>query len=1350
VLIALALAWANAAYAAPGTNYSVRFGGSNGDYPTAITANENGTYITGYTYSTNFPGAPPRTSAITNDADVFVTKLNAAGDIVWSVVMGGSSFESPADIATDRAGNVYVAGRTTSTNFPTLNPFQASASTNGSAFVFKLDPTGSLVYSTYLTTNFAATAITVNTNTHEAIVTGTTSYIGTGDVFVARLGAFGTNLTLSASLGGSGFESPSAVALDGLNNIYVAGWTSSPDFPVTTNAYRETSAFGGPFLTKFDHASGSPTYSALLGSSALSVRALAVDVGGAAYVAGTERQTEGIRLAPRTPGAPPPPPTVTWNSNAAFLVRVAPSGSQLDYLRKYDTSSSDSLDALMLDSTGVLHLAGNVGQHLFSAKIADPANAPAVGFSSFTAFTDCGMAALHLFAFDPSGNLHHVPASGPSAGSQRGIPPPPSVYESGRSADVVANSYAIPLLSLKPRPVVSLSLLNSYGDRFSSNEIIYVRVDGGDLRSELAAISIHSGTNIIATFDGVPSLLALTNLPPGTYSLAATARNTLGGQGTSCPLTFTVAPAPRNDSFYRSTHINGTSYVTNATNEGASAERGEPAVSSIYDATPRRTVWWCWEAPVSGPFAIEVISQEISPRVGIYVGPNLSELDEVASFGPRANVVSAFKATVGTHYFFVVDSVYSGDFVFRLRPATPPVNDDYTNSIALTGRNFTVNGSNVEATREPTLAIDSADFPGSVWWRWTAPDAGQFVASVASQTFSPLISVHKIGTTGSMPGYAQSVISFSAAAGEQFDFRVAADYGEMGNFTLSLSNALVVPPPPNDNFASAALIAAFPDSESGTTRGATREPDEPGSANASVWYRWIAQSNITVAVEITPNSGAQVRAFSGTALSNLVPVGAEPGSSIAVFHAVGGREYYFPVADYYGATDFTLTVRAAQSPTNDNFADAIVLNGFPVTVAGSNREASLELHEPSHFEESVWYRWVAPSNGHYILSIETTSYRSFLVTPYTGSSIATLTPATPATPAPDLNFSTRLPGTAGTEYYLAVSGYAGSGDLFSLRIRPVVPPVNDNFADRIPLSGTTTEGSTIDASAESGEPLEDSFADKTVWWSWTAPESRKVSVWLSNASEFLRCRVFNGTSLSTLSLVGSGPGSSELILDAQAGQTYAIQVSGRRPATFVLNVAPLLPPPNDHFRNAFTLTGSSPSATGVAWGATREPGEFSPSFIYGGSLWWNWTAPAGGRVTLDCDHAVIVYTGASVSSLTNVSDPNRFFGGATFIARAGVTYRIAVYATSIRPFQLLLVAPAPPPIPQLEALRRLSNGGFEFEFNAIYSQTNVVEASSDLLNWLPISTNFFDCGILTIADPSGSGLPHRFYRLRAE
>jgi len=1341
------------------TNYSVRFGGSNGDFATAITADQYGTYITGYTYSTNFPAAPPRIFANTNDADIFVTKLNAAGDVLWSVVIGGSNFDSALGVASDPEGNVYVAGRTASTNFPTLNAFRATApSTNVNAFVLKLDPAGVLIYSTYLGDAYAAVnAITVATNTREAVVVGATGEIFTNDFFVARLGRFGTNLTLSKFLGGSNYESPSDVAVDHLGNIYVAGSTGSPDFPVTTNAYGSgLSPYGGTFVTKLDGTNGTFVYSALLGSNSFTPRALAVDTAGAVYVAGGYYGQSGGQAISITPGAPPPPPTVSWNSNAAILVRLAPSGSQLDYVRRYDTSDDDSIAALALDNAGVLHLAGNFGESLFSAEIAAPANAPATGFSLFVPFNICDQRSTHLFAFDPTRNLHVVAALFPLASPRPpGVPLPPSV-QSWRETDILANSYSIPPLSgLKHKPVVGLSLLNAYGDRFGSNEVIYVEVDGGDLRGDLTTISVRSGTNILATLDGAPRLLALTNLPPGAYNLTAIAVNAAGVSGTSCPLSFTVLPAPRNDSFYRSTHIEGTSYVTNATNEGASSEPTEPGANSrYYYPTPLRSVWWCWTAPMSGAFAIEVTSEEISPQVGVYVGSNPSQLETIASANGSAKVVSVFKATAGTHYFFSVNSPYSGDFVFRLRPATPPSNDDHTNRIALTGTDFTISASNIDATREPALGIDSGESSASVWWRWTAPATGRYLAAVASQAFSPVLAILETNAHGWARGYDSARVTFSADAGEQLDLRVAAYGGAMGNFTLSISNLTFVAPP-NDHFSAAVLMPGFPATESGTTLGATTEPYEPGSTVASVWYRWTAPSNVTAAVEIAPAWGGELRVYSGTALSNLVLVAGDVATSIVAFLAEAGRDYYFSVDDYYGNPgDFTVTVRPARSPANDHFASAIVLNGLPVTVDGSNREASLEPGEPSHFEESVWYRWVAPSNGRYVISIEggyPYPYWSFLVTPYTGTSLSNLTRATPATPAPEANFTTQFFGSAGMEYYLAVSGYAGSGYSFRLRIRPALPPPNDNFADRTAVSGLIvgTNGSVIDASVESAEPLEDPYADKTVWYSWTAPDSRKVVVWLSNMSQFLQCKVFKGTTLATLTPVGPEYSSSELTMDSIAGETYAIQVASRGPATFTLNTAPVVQPPNDHFTNAFTLTGISASTTGVGLGATLEPGEPAYNYSSQGSVWWNWTAPADGRVSVFSQGSIAVYSGTSVSALTNVDESDfRPRNTATFIARAGVTYHIAVYRASVGSFQLVVTAPAPPPSPELASMRRLANESFEFQFDTLAGQTNVIDASIDLINWVPIATNFLDCGVLNVLDPAAVGFPHRFYRVR--
>jgi hypothetical protein len=1335
---------------AQSTNYSRRFGGSDGDFPTAVTSDTFGTYITGYTYSTNFPGAPPRVGAAPNDADVFVTKLNDAGEIVWSVVIGGTGLDSPAAIAPDSVGNVYIAGRTTSTNFPTTSALQSSPSGNGDAFVFKLNLVGDVQYSTYLGgSGFdAATAIAVNTNTFEAIVVGATAgnLNINSDVFITRLGPNGTNVTLSTFLRGSDFDSPSAVVLDQFNDIYVAGSTRSLDFPATPNAYRTEMSFsnvGEAFVTKLNRNTGAIVYSTFLARPTAAPLALVVDSGEAAYIAGAEQfSVFGSPGAPTAPGAPRPPPSVAWNSNAAFLVRLAPSGSQLQYAQKYDTSGQDSIRALGLDFGLPLRPAGALGEHLFTGVAGD----------TIRPFAACGDESVHLFAFSGD-RIYHLAGFGPTSARPPGVPVSSAFFQDRREADILVNAYSTPP-GPGGDPVAGLSLLNTYEDRFSSNEVIYVRVDGGEVDSQLASITVLSGTNAIATYDRVPQLLALTNLPSGLYNLTAVALNTAGARGTSCPLSFTVSPAPVNDSFYRAAHIEGTSYVTNATTAGASAEATEPATSSFYFGTPRRSVWWCWTAPASGPFAVEASSDEISPEVAVFTGPNLSQLERIAGSGPGSNVVSVFKATAGTHYFFSVDSAYSGDFVFRLRPAQPPPNDDHTNRIAIMGANVTVTGDNIDATREPALSFDAAESPASVWWRWTAPATGQYLALVTSSTFSPALDVQSVTNPGfGLPGVGQLRVSFSATAGEEFDFRIAGMNGSMGHFTLSISNIVS---PANDNFAAATPITSLPASVPGTTLGATIEPNEPGDATASVWYRWTATSNVVLTAEINPPYVAAIQVFSGTALSNLVVVGGEFGSRTVSFRAESGKQYFIRLDDYSGGTSgFTLTLRAGRSPSNDDFANAIMLSGFPLSIIGSNSEASLEPGEPSHFEESVWYRWVAPSNGHYVLAIEGAN-QSFLVTPYTGTALSNLARATIASPAPEQNFTTRFFGNAGTEYYLAVSGYEGSGDLFRLKIRSAAPPANDNFANRATLTSFHTISSTVDASIESGEPLDDSFADGSVWWSWTAPESRRMIVWLTNMSESLQFQVFTGTTLSGLSLVGSAFGSSGLVVDAQAGQTYAIQVAGRGQGTFTLNLAAILQPPNDHFTNAFTLTGINASATGIGLGATREPGEPSYHFNNDGSVWWNWTAPASGRVSVFfsgtfLQQPLIVYAGNSVNSLTNVSDPLSFRRTpATFLARAGETYRIAVYSPSVQPFQISLVAPAPPPNPQLESMRRLANGSFEFQFDAITGQTNVIDASTDLLNWTPISTNSLDCGVLTVLDPSAGSFPHRFYRLRAQ
>ncbi len=212
--------------------YSTYLGGSGDDHGQAIAVDPSGNvYVTGYTFSTNFPTANPLQGAYGGGTyDAFVAKLNSAGSaLVYSTYLGGSGYDLGLGIAADASGNAYVIGDTSSTNFPTVNPLQAGYGGGSDAFVAKVNATGSaLVYSTYLggSGGDQGQGIAVDSSGN-ASVTGTTQSTdfptanplqaklsGIGDAFVAKLNASGLALAYSTYLGGSDFDQGHDIAVN--------------------------------------------------------------------------------------------------------------------------------------------------------------------------------------------------------------------------------------------------------------------------------------------------------------------------------------------------------------------------------------------------------------------------------------------------------------------------------------------------------------------------------------------------------------------------------------------------------------------------------------------------------------------------------------------------------------------------------------------------------------------------------------------------------------------------------------------------------------------------------------------------------------------------------------------------------------------------------------------------------------------------------------------------------------------------------------------------------------------------------------------------------------------------------
>jgi len=122
-----------------GLYYSTYLGGTSSDGANGIAVDASGNaYITGITDSPNFPSAAALRS-LAGSSDAFVTKLNAAGTtLTYSTFLGGSSSDSGEAIAVDTHGNAYVTGKTSSTDFPTVNPLQSSFSGVQDAFVARI------------------------------------------------------------------------------------------------------------------------------------------------------------------------------------------------------------------------------------------------------------------------------------------------------------------------------------------------------------------------------------------------------------------------------------------------------------------------------------------------------------------------------------------------------------------------------------------------------------------------------------------------------------------------------------------------------------------------------------------------------------------------------------------------------------------------------------------------------------------------------------------------------------------------------------------------------------------------------------------------------------------------------------------------------------------------------------------------------------------------------------------------------------------------------------------------------------------------------------------------------------
>jgi hypothetical protein len=350
-----------------GKVYSTYLGGGGPDEGKGIAVDTQGNvYVTGNAGSFDFPMQGAIQDKWGGSGDAFLTKLNRTGSaLVYSTYLGGNAIDYATAIALDPTGNAYIVGVTFSTNFPTVNPFQATKGAQQDAFVAKINPGGTAwVYATYLGGNAVDEGYAIAADaTGNAYVTGYTgssnfplqspirsSTRSSVDAFVTKLNPAGSALVYSTYLGGSSTDYGTAIAVDSSGSAYVTGIVGSTDFPLANAMQLKLAGGDDVFVSKFDPSGSALVYSTYLGGGSVDdAYALAIDQDGNAWVTGRTNSSDFPLTKP------------LQNTRFAFdmfVTELNAAGSARLFSTFLGGTGSESGRGIAVDSLGNVHIAG--------------------------------------------------------------------------------------------------------------------------------------------------------------------------------------------------------------------------------------------------------------------------------------------------------------------------------------------------------------------------------------------------------------------------------------------------------------------------------------------------------------------------------------------------------------------------------------------------------------------------------------------------------------------------------------------------------------------------------------------------------------------------------------------------------------------------------------------------------------------------------------------------------------------------------------------------------------------------------------------------------------------------------
>lgn len=294
-------------------------------------------------------------------ADAYVGKLDAAGNIIFGTNLGGPTEDHSTALAVDASGNVFVTG-STGGSFPTTANAAVRSSTTAKVFAAKLSPDGTrLLYSTYLPDTVATASALALDYEGNAYIAGTTS---TGHALALKLSADGSAILYNVVLAGTGRDAALAIATRPDGTAFLAGQTSSPDFPVTQNVFqRHLNGTQNIFLTELNPSGILVVATYLGGSGTDAPTSVQIDSADNVFVAG---HTSSLDF-PTTSGVFQQSPSVPlWNNSepAGFVARFRAGGAALVYstfVISSDEAPYQGVTHLAISASGDAYIAGLTG-----------------------------------------------------------------------------------------------------------------------------------------------------------------------------------------------------------------------------------------------------------------------------------------------------------------------------------------------------------------------------------------------------------------------------------------------------------------------------------------------------------------------------------------------------------------------------------------------------------------------------------------------------------------------------------------------------------------------------------------------------------------------------------------------------------------------------------------------------------------------------------------------------------------------------------------------------------------------------------------------------------------------------